>query len=72
MEYQLLTPSIPAIEDFTPVEQVFMTRGMHPKDINHYLNTTIEDILDPALLDNIDDGAKMLIKHLALGDKIFV
>ena len=72
MEYQLLTPSIPIQKGASSVERVFANRGMFPSDINHYLNTTKEDILDPALLDNIDVGAKMFISHLAAGDKIFV
>ena len=72
MEYQLLTPSIPVQEDATPVERVFANRGMFPSDIDHYLNTTREDILEPALLDNMAEGAKMFVLHLAAGDKIFV
>ena len=72
MEYQLLTPSIPTKNDVSPVERVFANRGMFPWDINHYLHTTKEDILDPQLLDNIEQGAKMFIQHLAAGDKIFV
>ena len=72
MEYQLLTPSIPVQNNISPVERVFANRGMFPFDINHYLHTTKEDILDPALLDNIAEGAKMFIQHLAAGDKIFI
>ena len=72
MEYQLLKPSIPVQHDFSPVELVFANRGMFPSDIYHYLHTTREDILDPELLDNIDQGAKMFVRHLAAGDKIFV
>ena len=72
MEYQLLTPSIPVQKDSTPVERVFANRGMFASDIDHYLHTTREDVLDPGLLDNIAQGAKMFIQHLAAGDKIFV
>ena len=72
MEYQLLTPSIPVQKDSTPVERVFANRGIFPSDIDHYLHTTREDVLDPGLLDNIAQGAKMFIQHLAAGDKIFV
>jgi len=45
---------------------------MFPSDIYHYLHTTKQDILNPEDLDNIDTGAKMFIKHLAAGDKIFI
>ena len=72
MKYQLLTPNIPVNGEFTPVEQVFINRGILPSNIDHYLHTTREDILDPKLIDNIQQGAQMLIKHLAAGDRIFV
>ena len=72
MEYQLLTPPFPVFDDLTPIEEVFANRGMKPEIIQHYLHTTREDILDPALIQNIDAGAKMFIKHLAQGSKIFV
>ena len=72
MEYQLLTSSIPVQKDSTPVERVFANRGMFSSDIDHYLHTTRADVLDPELLDNIAQGAKMFIQHLAAGDKIFV
>lgn len=71
MEYQLITPSIP-IQTNSLVEWVFANRGMTPAQKNHYLNTSREDILDPLLLDNMREGAKMLVKHLSAGDKIFV
>ena len=61
MEYQLLTPSIPVQKDSTPVERVFANRGMFASDIDHYLHTTREDVLDPGLLDNIAQGAKMFV-----------
>ena len=72
MEFQLLTPSVPIDKDATLVDKVFANRGVFPFDIYHYLHTTKGDILEPELLDNIDAGAKMFIKHLAAGDKIFV
>ena len=47
-------------------------RGIPLAEINHYLNTTDDDILDPKLFDNMKDGAKMLIKHISNRDKILV
>ena len=32
--------------------------------MQHYLNTSDADILDPLLLDNIKDGAKILVSHI--------
>ena len=70
MEYQLINPSLP--KHWTLVEQVFYNRGFELKDIEHYLHTTNEDILDPQLLDNMEKGAKMLIQHVANEDDIFI
>lgn len=72
MEYQLLTPSIPVNDDLTPVELVFANRGMTPQEMFHYLRTSEDDIISPTLIDNIQQGAKMLIQHLFAGDKIFI
>lgn len=71
MEYQLITPRIPQ-ENLSAVERVLTNRGIDLKDIEHYLHTTDDDILDPLLLDNMGQGAKMLIKHIAANDKVFL
>ena len=71
MEYQLLTPIIPANVQ-SPVERVFANRGIYPENIYHYLHTTTEDILPPSQIDNMEAGAKMLMSHFAKGDKIFI
>ena len=71
MEYQLLTPSI-SVKGLTPIERVFANRGIDPADIDHYLHTSREDILNPELLANIKPGAQMLIKHLYAEDLIYV
>lgn len=49
---------------------MLINRGI--KNINHYLNTSDADILDPAIISNVEAGVKMLIKHIANGDKIFL
>ena len=72
LEYQLLKPKILTKNNLSVIEQVFANRDIPPSDIDHYLHTTIEDILPPTLLDNMDRGAKMLISHLTAGDKIFI
>lgn len=71
MEYQLITPRIPQ-ENLSAVERVLTNRGIGLKDIEHYLHTTDDDILDPLLLDNMEQGAKMLIKHISANDKVFL
>lgn len=71
MEYQLIAPRIPQ-ENLSAVERVLTNRGIDLKDIEHYLHTTDDDILDPLLLDNMEQGAKMLIKHISANDKVFL
>ena len=71
MEYQLITPRIPQ-KNLTAVERVLTNRGIALAEIEHYLHTTDNDILNPKLIKNIHEGVKMLIKHIAQGDKIFI
>ena len=72
MEYQLITPEFPHNKVLSAVEQVLANRGVKPESVEHYLNTTDEDILDPLLIKNIKEGAKMLIKHISQNDKVLV
>ena len=62
MEYQLIKPRIPL--DMSAVERVLTNRGIEYEDIEHYLNTTDDDILDPAIIYNMYDGAKLYAKHI--------
>ena len=71
MEYQLIAPRIPPRE-LSAVEQVLFNRGIDPENVEHYLNTTDEDILNPKLIMNVEEGVKVLIKHIAQGDKVLV
>lgn len=72
MEYQLIAPRIPLGRLLTAVEQVLANRGIAPENVEHYLNTTDEDILNPMLIMNIEEGVKVLIKHIAQGDKVLI
>ena len=72
MEYQLIVPSIPLKEIMTAVEQVLANRGIRPEDVEHYLNTTDEDILSPLLIMNISEGVKILVGAIARGDKVLI
>jgi single-stranded DNA-specific DHH superfamily exonuclease len=51
---------------------VLANRGIKPENIEHYLNTTNKDILDPKLIMNMREGAVMLIKHINQGNKILI
>lgn len=68
MVYELIAPRTCS----SSIEQVLYNRGIPLKDIPHYLNTTDEDILNPLLLDNIEDAAKMLVRHISTGSKVLV
>ena len=46
------------------IEQVLTNRGIKQGDVEHYLNTTSDDILDPTLLAGIDSAAKVLVKYI--------
>ena len=72
MEYQLKTPLLPLKDSYSAVERVFATRGIAPENIEHYLNTTDDDILPPESIPNMNEGAKMVISHIANNDKILV
>ena len=72
MEYQLIVPRIPLDRALTAVEQVLANRGIAPENVEHYLHTSDQDILNPALIMNIDEGIKILIKHIAQGDKVLI
>ena len=69
MNYQLIAPRLP---ETSAIEQVLLNRGIKSQDIIHYLNTTDEDILDPSIIMNIEEGAKMLIRHISQENKIFI
>lgn len=74
MEYQLKTSLLPPGDLFqmSAVEQVFANRGIMPEDIPNYVNPSIEDLLDPASIKNMEEGVKLLIKHIKNNDKVFV
>lgn len=69
MNFQLRAPRIPHM---SVVEQVFVNRGIAADEVNHYLNTSVADVIDPATITNIEAGAKMLVSHIAQGDKVLI
>lgn len=66
MKYELIAPR----QYTSAIEQVLRNRGI--EDVEHYLNTSDSDILDPLLLDNMERGAKMLVSHIKNEDKMYV
>ena len=71
MSYQLVPPRLPQ-QNLTAVERVLTNRGIALEDIPHYLSTTDDDILDPKLIAYINDGARMLVKHIYSNDKVLI
>ena len=61
MNFKLIAPRKAGT---TGLVQVLLNRGFTEKEIKHLLNTSDEDIIDPASIMNIADGAKMLVKHI--------
>lgn len=54
------------------IDQILYNRGIPFGEGYHYLNTTDADVLDPLLLDNMENGAKMLISHIKQNHHIYV
>ena len=51
---------------------MFKNRGIIPAEVEHYLCPTIQDVYNPLYLSNMDEGVKLLAKHIGLGNKIMV
>lgn len=70
MEYKLRAPR----QDGTSLlEQILLNRGFtNREEINHYLTTDENDIIDPLKLDHMRDGVKMLIKHIDLNNEALI
>ena len=66
MRYTLLSEEIPF---YTPIEQIFSNRGIPLSEINHYKNVSIKDTHSPELLENIEAGVSLLVKHLKSSNK---
>lgn len=72
MKYQLKKPLLPILPNYTVIDQIFAIRGLNPLDSYHLLHTTDEDIVDPLQLDNMKEGASILIKHIANEDDMMI
>lgn len=70
MEYKIINEKLES--DLDAISQVLFNRGIKKEDISHYLNTTDDDILEPTLLDNIEEGCEMLINCIANNKNMFV
>ncbi len=70
MEYKVRAPRQP---NTTLLEQILLNRGFASKeDIQHFLTTDENDLIDPMLLDNMLDGICLLIKHISNNSQTLV
>jgi len=72
MRYKLLNP----VEDWeyhNPIVKVMKNRGFtSEEEINHYLNVTELDVLDPFLINNIEEGVNILIDCIVNEKNMFI
>ena len=68
LEYQLIAP---INSQYSAIEQILTNRGIKLENIPRYLNITEQEIFPTTLIDNIDQAAKMIVKHLGTG-RIYV
>lgn len=66
MEWNLISPR----EKKSVIEQVLFNRGID--NAYRYLKVTNKEVYDPLLLDNMREGAALLVKHISQKNKIFV
>lgn len=71
MEYQLYNDS-EFLQNTSAIERILYNRGIPLNEIEHYLNTTDDDIINPLELDNMKKGVALLIKHIKQNNDILV
>ena len=69
MKYKLIAKPN---KNYSPMQQILVNRGIDVKDIEHYLKTSDADILNPDLLDNMEEGVKRLVSTIKNQEKIFL
>ena len=71
MKYQLLRP---INNNYSALEQILTNRGIAQSDIQHYLNTTDDDINDPRLLgeEKLCGAARALVQCVSLNKRCLV
>lgn len=70
MEYKLIKEQNP---NYSVVEQILTNRDIDYDKVSSYLITDDHhDIIPPETIENIEEGAKLLIKHIAEKSSIFV
>lgn len=62
MKYKLIEPRVK--QEMSALERVLTNRGISLENIQHYLNTTKDDVRDPGTIDRVDLGAAILLQHI--------
>lgn len=69
MNYKLINP---IDKRLTPLQHIFINRGIALDSMQQYLNLDDKALHDPGLLDNISQAAQLLVAHLHSRSKIFI
>ena len=70
LEYKLIAPMR---DNVTLLEQILYNRGFQNKeDIQHFLTVDENDLINPLQLDNMENGIKLLAKHINLNSNVFM
>lgn len=73
MRYQLMNSEFSQENnELSAIERVLTNRGIPLENVEHYLNTTDNDIISPLQLNNMHEGAIMLIKHIKQNSPVFI
>lgn len=68
MRYELISPKT----EPTMIEQVLLNRGIKRENIEHFLNVSEDDVYHPSIVANIEDGVKMLMRHINNNSLVYV
>lgn len=71
MNYKV-NPKISHSPDESYVESLFRARGFSHEQMLKYLKPDVSMLYPPLLLDRINEGAELLMKHLKDGSKIYL
>lgn len=69
LKYNLISQPKPG---YDIIQQILSNRGFDSVSMEHYLHTTDDDLNAPWLLDNIEEGLKVLVQHIANQDELFM
>ena len=69
MDYKLISERQPGIG---LLEQILINRGITMSEVHHFLHADENDVLNPALLDNMREGAQTLSKHIANNNRALI